>query len=96
MIIGITEVHCPNCDCMVIADEHDCGCIFGKCEVCNTDFELDDNCERRKQEERFENQFTDLLSNDYQLVGDKDILRIVKKVLKDFQKIGERYENNKN
>jgi len=44
MFIGIIETHCPNCSMLVSADEHDCGCIFGSCEFCNTDFEIDNNC----------------------------------------------------
>jgi hypothetical protein len=46
------QVHrgCPNCGSNVLCDEHDCGCIFGKCENCNTDFEFDDNCKERERE----------------------------------------------
>lgn len=44
MIVNLIYMPCPNCGVEVTADEHDCGCVFGCCEECATDFELDDNC----------------------------------------------------
>lgn len=35
---------CPNCKAEVLCDEHDCGCVFGKCSECATDFEFDKDC----------------------------------------------------
>jgi len=45
MIIDYVNTKCPACDVFTLADKHNCGCIFGHCDNCNTDFELvDKNC----------------------------------------------------
>ena len=45
MISDTVYRNCPNCGIEVLCDEHDCGCIFGKCNECNTDFEFDEHCQ---------------------------------------------------
>jgi len=49
MFIDQVYRDCPNCGVEVLCDEYDCGCIFGSCDNCNTDFELDNNCANVKQ-----------------------------------------------
>ncbi len=39
-IIDIIRVKCPSCKKKTIADQMSCGCIFGHCEHCGTDFSL--------------------------------------------------------
>jgi len=43
-IADLLKIKCPSCDKYTIADKHDCGCIMGKCEYCNVDFEITDEC----------------------------------------------------
>jgi len=45
MLKDLVYRDCPNCGEETLCDEHDCGCIFGKCLNCNTDFEFDDDCQ---------------------------------------------------
>ena len=48
-IINYIYTTCPNCKKRPIADLRDCGCVFGKCEYCGTDFEICDNCGNLKE-----------------------------------------------
>lgn len=48
-IIDIVRVKCKQCKRKVLADKHDCGCIFAYCEVCGIDFEYDTKCTNHKK-----------------------------------------------
>jgi len=47
MIIGYTEIKCPQCGEIVLCDEMDCSCVFGKCENCGLDVEIEKNCKNK-------------------------------------------------
>ena len=52
MILDQCYRDCPNCETECLCDEYECGCIIGKCNNCNTDFEFTNDClDNKKTEE---------------------------------------------